>query len=87
MPQPTTFLDCRGLSNALTVLRIKQAMIGRADCGLPIDVLVDGSCCDAERVSASLTGESTDVQLLYCAESNPEMVQGETRNGGVAAHV
>lgn len=87
MTQPTTFLDCRGLSAALTVLRIKQTMIGRADCGLPIDVLVDETCCNAERVSACLTGESADVQLLYCAEDQPGMITSSAGDRSAARHV
>lgn len=87
MTQPTTFLDCRGLSAALTVLRIKQTMIGRADCGLPIDVLVDETCCNAERVSASLTGESTDVQLFYCAETMPGAIAQGEAEGTAPRHV
>ncbi|ARE42310.1 hypothetical protein RGUI_4284 (plasmid) [Rhodovulum sp. P5] len=70
MSQPTSFIDCRGLSAPLTVLRIKQAVVGRRDCGLPLDVLVDGACCEPDRISASLTGESTDVRLLYSADTS-----------------
>ncbi len=68
--QPTSFIDCRGLSAPLTVLRIKQAVVGRSDCGLPLDVLVDRACGDAARISACLTGESTDIRLIHAA---PEM--------------
>ncbi|WP_102224424.1 hypothetical protein [Acidimangrovimonas sediminis] len=67
MSQPTHFIDCRGLSAPLTVLRIKQAVIGRSDCGLPLDVLVDETCCDCDRVAASLTGEATDLRLIHSA--------------------
>ncbi len=68
--QPTSFIDCRGLSAPLTVLRIKQAVVGRSDCGLPLDVLVDGDFTDSDRVTACLTGESTDIRLLY---SSPDL--------------
>ncbi|WP_172328725.1 hypothetical protein [Mangrovicoccus sp. HB161399] len=71
--QPTSFIDCRGLSAPLTVLRIKQAMVGRSDCGLPLDVLVDRSCGDAARVSACLTGESTDIRLIEAVPGMPAM--------------
>ena len=75
--QPTSIIDCRGLSAPLTVLRIKQAVVGRSDCGLPLDVLVDGACGEADRVSACLTGEPTDIRLLH---SSPDFL-------GVAAPV
>ncbi len=69
--QPTSFIDCRGLSAPLTVLRIKQAMVGRSDGGLPLDVLVDGACSDTARVSACLTGESADIRLILAAPGMP----------------
>lgn len=78
MSQPTSFIDCRGLSAPLTVLRIKQAVVGRRDCGLPLDVLVDRACCRPNRISASLTGESTDVRLLYFADT-PGSTGSDTR--------
>ncbi|WP_172293319.1 hypothetical protein [Pseudoruegeria sp. HB172150] len=86
MSQPTSIIDCRGLSAPLTVLRIKQAVIGRSDVGLPLDVLVDRTCCDGARVSECLTGESTDVRLLYLTSDDEhaapvrETVTGEPRH-------
>lgn len=81
MTHTLTFMDCRGLSAPLTVIRIKQAMIGRADIGLPLDVLIDDTCGDGARVAASLTGESSDIRLLHVAESHSSLVAvtgGET---------
>lgn len=71
--QPKSFIDCRGLTAPLTVLRIKQTVVGRGDCGLPLDVLVDGACCDGDRVAASLTGVDTDIRLLYSTPEAQEM--------------
>ena len=74
MTHTLTFMDCRGLSAPITVIRIKQAMIGRADIGLPLDVLIDETCGDGAGVAASLTGESSDIRLLTVAESHSSLV-------------
>ncbi|MBZ4023128.1 hypothetical protein CKO11_11720 [Rhodobacter sp. TJ_12] len=89
MSQPTSFIDCRGLSAPLTVLRIKQAVVGRQDCGLPLDVLVDRACTAPDRVAACLTGESTDVRLVYSSAEAPEGPVAKTRSApqGTARHV
>lgn len=71
--QPTSFIDCRGLSAPLTVLRVQQAMVGRSGCGLPLDVLVDGACPDIDRVWACLNGESTDIRLVHAMCGLPDM--------------
>ncbi len=69
MSQHFSFMDCRGLSAPLTVLRIKQAMIGRADVSLPLEVVIDKTCCDGSRVAESLTNEPIDIRLFHVAES------------------
>jgi len=69
MSQHFTFMDCRGLSAPLTMLRIKQAMIGRADVSLPLEVVVDAGCCDADQIAESLTEEASDIRLFHLAES------------------
>lgn len=69
MSQPTNLIDCRGLSAPLTVLRIKQAVTGRADCGLPLDVLLDGAGSRPEEISATiragLNGSAPDLRLIW----------------------
>lgn len=67
MSQNLTFMDCRGLSAPLTVLRIKQAMTGRAD-SLPLDVVIDHSCCDGTLVADCLSDDCGEVRLLHVAE-------------------
>lgn len=81
MPQTMHFIDCRGLSAPLTVLRIKQAVVGRSDCGLPLDVLVDRDCCDTKRVAACLTGDIADTRLVYFAgcEAADELLEVPVR--------
>ena len=68
MSTTMSIIDCRGLSAPLTVLRIKQAVIGRSDVGLPLDVLVDQSCCDADSVCGCFDGDDMDVRVLYLAD-------------------
>lgn len=69
MSQTQTFMDCRGLSAPLTLLRIKQALTGRATTGLPLDVVVDRRCGDGARIAQSLNGAAADVRLLHVAEA------------------
>lgn len=71
MIQNATFLDCRGLSAPLTILRIKQAMVGRRDVALPLDVLVDNCCDEGARIADALTGEEADIRLVRLAEGAP----------------
>lgn len=82
-----TFIDCRGLSAPLTVLRIKQAMVGRSDVGLPLDVLIDSTCGDHEKVAASLTGEPADIRLLLCSEQDLAAMPVTTTAEAPHAHV
>jgi|TARA_R110000782_G_scaffold104690_3_gene192471 hypothetical protein len=60
--QDSNTIDCNGLSPAPTVLRIMQALIGRKDSNVPLNVLV-GSDCDCARLSVSLGDLADDVQL------------------------
>lgn len=55
-------LDCNGLPAAPTILRIKQALIGRSGGDLPLNVLV-GSDCDCEDLASSLGSLAEDVHL------------------------
>ncbi|MFC2967100.1 hypothetical protein [Acidimangrovimonas pyrenivorans] len=76
MSQTLTFMDCRGLSAPLTVLRIKQAMTGRAD-SLPLDVVIDHSCCDGSLVADCLGDDCGAVRLLHVAGGvAPDVVPG-----------
>ncbi|PTV94522.1 hypothetical protein C8J27_10753 [Rhodobacter aestuarii] len=84
MSQPTSFIDCRGLSAPLTVLRIKQAVVGRQDCGLPLDVLVDRHCNAPERIAHSLKHDPTDIRLVYSTQDRRALAKagkGMLRHG------
>lgn len=69
MSQHFAFMDCRGLSAPLTLLRIKQAMIARADVSLPLEVVIDAGCRDGARIAESLTEEASDIRLFHLTES------------------
>ena len=56
-------LDCSGLSNAPTVLRIKQALAGATDRDEPIGVLL-GENCDCDRIAGSLGSAADQVHLI-----------------------
>ncbi|WP_156111715.1 hypothetical protein [Thalassospira australica] len=62
--QVSNTIDCNGLSPAPTLLRIMQALVGRDDCGAPLNVLV-GSDCNCDRLAASLGPLAGDVQLSH----------------------
>jgi hypothetical protein len=63
-------LDCNGLSNAPTVLRIKQALVDQPDDKLPIGVLV-GPDCDIDRISSSLGDLADDIHLMTVSDEIP----------------
>ncbi|GGD65693.1 hypothetical protein [Croceicoccus mobilis] len=56
-------LDCNGLSEIPTVLRIKQALVGWTEAGGEIGVLV-GSHCDHDRITGSLGAMADRVRLV-----------------------
>lgn len=56
-------IDCNGLSPAPTVLRIKQALIGREKGMLPLNILVD-SGCDQAMLATSLGKLARDVRFV-----------------------
>lgn len=56
-------IDCNGLSAAPTLLRIKQALVGRKDKARPLDILVDAAC-DRENLLRSLGKQVAAVRLL-----------------------
>ncbi|TYC60512.1 hypothetical protein FMN50_07335 [Rhodobacterales bacterium] len=56
-------VDCNGLSPAPTVLRIKQALIGRDEDRLPLEILV-GSDCDREQLMSCLGKDAGDVRFV-----------------------
>jgi hypothetical protein len=58
----STIIDCNGLSDAPTVLRIKQALIGLENKNLPLGVLLDDGC-DCDRIEQSLGSLASDVRL------------------------
>lgn len=55
-------IDCNGLSPAPTLLRIMQALVGREDTDLPLNVLV-GSQCNCEHLAVSLGQLANEVHL------------------------
>ncbi len=63
----TNAIDCNGLSAAPTILRIKQALVGRCRTTLPIQILVDAEC-DRDHLRRSLGRHVNDVRLV--ARSN-----------------
>ena len=70
MDQEETLIDCRGLSAALTVLRIKQAFIGAPEDVSHVDVVVNYDC-DCRRIAASLADKEGDVRFLKTEEDAP----------------
>lgn len=56
-------IDCNGLSPAPTVLRIKQALIGRARDSRPLDILLDPAC-DTSSLARSLGKLADRVRLV-----------------------
>jgi hypothetical protein len=61
--QISNTIDCNGLSEAPTVLRIKQALVGQEDKVLPIEILV-GADCDCDRLTASLGTLAKDIRFV-----------------------
>ncbi|GAB4520980.1 MAG: hypothetical protein Tsb0019_22200 [Roseibium sp.] len=59
----TNAIDCNGLSTAPTLLRIKQALVGRVDDALPLKILVDADC-DRDRLRRSLGRLKDAVRLV-----------------------
>lgn len=59
----TNAIDCNGLSAAPTLLRIKQALVGRVDDALPLEFLVDADC-DRDRLRRSLGRQGRAVRLV-----------------------
>ncbi len=60
--QVSQTLDCNGLSEAPTVLRIKQALVG-SDAGAKVGVMV-GPNCDCDRVAGSLGVLASRILLV-----------------------
>ncbi|WP_430473581.1 hypothetical protein ACQ0MK_16800 [Thalassospira lucentensis] len=60
--QVSDTIDCNGLSPAPTVLRIMQALVGRTDTDLPLNVLV-GAECNCKHLAVSLGELADDVHL------------------------
>lgn len=60
--QVSQTLDCNGLSEAPTVLRIKQALVG-CDAGDLFGVMV-GPDCDRDRVTGSLGALASRIHLV-----------------------
>ncbi len=58
----TTSINCCGLSVTLTVLRIKQALVG-ANPSLPLKVTV-GPGCDRQRLISSLGPQAKAVYFV-----------------------
>ncbi|WP_320069444.1 hypothetical protein [Micromonospora sp. RTGN7] len=56
-------LDCRGLSPALTVMRIKQAVSAGPDGDGPLEVIL-GDGCNQKRISGALAGAAERVRYL-----------------------
>ena len=56
-------LNCIGLSMAPTILRIKQAMVDKAERKAPLEILVSTEC-DLDRLKASLGKLSKDVRVF-----------------------
>lgn len=58
-----SILDCRGLTPALTVLRIKQAVTASQPAPIPLRVILAADC-ERERVSGALPGLSERVRYV-----------------------
>lgn len=56
-------LDCRGLSPALTVMRVKQAVCAGPGATGPLEVIL-GDGCDYEHVSDALADEARQVRYV-----------------------
>lgn len=56
-------LDCHGLPHAPTVLRIKQALVGKAPGSSRVGVLV-GADCDHAQITGSLGQLASRIELL-----------------------
>lgn len=65
--QVSNAIDCNGLSVAPTLLRIKQALIGRSGKGLPLNILV-GADFDRDHLAVSLGDLAGDVRLVTRAD-------------------
>ncbi|MCC9621359.1 hypothetical protein LPB41_06590 [Thalassospira sp. MA62] len=65
--QVSDTIDCNGLSAAPTLLRIKQALTGREDTDLPLNVLV-GEDCDCEGLAGCLGHHAGDVLIASDAD-------------------
>ena len=63
MSQLESTIDCRGLPDALTVLRIKQAILSKTKKDFRLDAVVDVNC-DCSRITASLPGAIEGLSLL-----------------------
>lgn len=64
MAKSAQALDCRGLTEALTVLRIKQALsVGRQASGAPLPVLI-GTDCDGARILNALGDAAARVRYV-----------------------
>ena len=61
--QDSSTIDCCGLSTALTLLRIKQAVTAPKAAELPLSVSVDSSC-DCLRLTNSLGELAEDIRLM-----------------------
>lgn len=60
--QPHESLDCRGLPEAVTVLRIKQALHCATTDTQRFRVQISDTCC-ADTVEAGLGADATNVSL------------------------
>ena len=63
MNRASDTIDCRGLSTALIILRIKQAMVGRGPEGGSLKAFV-GADCDCNQAAAALEDGRHDVALV-----------------------
>jgi len=61
--KPLNAINCNGLSPAPTVLRIKQALIGRAKDARPLEILLDPAC-DRSKLAQSLGKLADHVRLV-----------------------
>ncbi|WUH90991.1 diaminopimelate decarboxylase [Streptomyces sp. NBC_00433] len=68
-----TVLDCRGLTTALTVLRVKQAVSAGKAADAPLQVLL-GAQCRREEVSRALGATAARVRYVGESDAGP----GET---------
>jgi diaminopimelate decarboxylase len=78
MEASSTILDCRGLTPALTILRIKQAVCSSQASGAPLRVIL-GVDCEREHVSNALAELAERVR--YVAADTGVRTDADSRDG------